>query len=830
MPSSFATFFEKATGYSPYDYQNRLAEMVRCESDLIHIPTGLGKTAAVVMAWLYHRLQPTDAHWPRRLVFCLPMRTLVEQTQDNVRGWIEHLHHAVGDLGLSENARAELAWLCKHSPIVLMGGEQLDKSRRDWDIHPERPGILIGTQDMLLSRALNRGYGMSRFRWPVHFALLNNDCLWVMDEVQLMGVGVETSAQLTGFRSMFSTVGPCSTWWMSATLDSKRLCTIDYPHQETRTPLCLEAADREQVSVSKRLEAVKKISKVYLLLESDSAKAISDYARKLAKLTHVEHRSGRLTLVVLNRVDRTQEVFRALTKQVDCAQDGPELALIHSRFRPEDRKRQEKKLKTSSNCICVATQAVEAGMDLDADWLVTELAPWSSLVQRFGRCNRHGLHNGSRIFWVDLRFADDKAAAPYSLKELDASRDALGALEGKNANPEMLASVKIEEHRVIRPVIRRRDILDLFDTTPDLAGNDLDVSRYIRDGEDSDVSLFWREFDEKEGPAEQAKPVREEFCSVPVQRLRDFLRKAKAKTFVWDILEGIWEVTDVVMPGGVYMLSASAGGYSNELGWTGDPKSGTVSCLPPDASPPDATSENPTSLVGAPVVLERHTNDVVQETNRLVKALELTRWEAVLSEAAQWHDIGKAHNEFQVMLRAGIGAEADTSELLAKSGTNKGRCNRRYFRHELLSALAWLHAKPEVCEDVNLTAYLIASHHGKVRLSIRSLPQEEPPKEFKGKRIARGVVEGETIPPVRLGAINLPEFTVNLSLMEMGACRNQDRERPSWLARSLALRDALGPFRLAFLEAVFRAADMVASQVESDGMDGLHKRTGFTAQ
>ena len=55
-----------------------------------------------------------------------------------------------------------------------MGGEDSG----EWDIHPEREAILIGTQDMLLSRALNRGYGMSRYRWPMHFGLLNNDALW----------------------------------------------------------------------------------------------------------------------------------------------------------------------------------------------------------------------------------------------------------------------------------------------------------------------------------------------------------------------------------------------------------------------------------------------------------------------------------------------------------------------------------------------------------------------------------------------------------------------------------------------------------------------------
>src|SRR5208282_199110 len=88
-------------------------------------------------------------------------------------------------------ARNELLWLVEHSPVVLMGGEELEPAKREWDLYPERPCILIGTQDMLLSRALNRGYGMSRYRWPMHFGLLNNDAVWVLDETQLMGVGVE---------------------------------------------------------------------------------------------------------------------------------------------------------------------------------------------------------------------------------------------------------------------------------------------------------------------------------------------------------------------------------------------------------------------------------------------------------------------------------------------------------------------------------------------------------------------------------------------------------------------------------------------------------------
>src|SRR5207248_9304981 len=122
----------------------------------------------------------------------------------------------------------EISWLAEHSPVILMGGEDNIPAMAEWDISPEKPCIVIGTQDMLLSRALNRGYAVSRYRWPMHFGLLNNDCLWVMDEVQLMGPGLWTSGQLDWMRhDRFQTTARCSTWWMSATNSDGFLNTPD---------------------------------------------------------------------------------------------------------------------------------------------------------------------------------------------------------------------------------------------------------------------------------------------------------------------------------------------------------------------------------------------------------------------------------------------------------------------------------------------------------------------------------------------------------------------------------------------------------------------------
>jgi CRISPR-associated endonuclease/helicase Cas3 len=108
----------------------------------------------------------------------------------------------------------------------------------------------------------------------------------------------------------------------------------------------------------------------------------------------------------------------------------------------------------------------------------------------------------------------------------------------------------------------------------------------------------------------------------------------------------------------------------------------------------------------------------------------------------------------------------------------------------------------------DLIAYLVASHHGKVRLGLRSLPGEIVPPE--GVRFALGIWEGDCLPELPSADGVLPATVLSLESMEMG--RGPDGA-PSWMERTLALRDDLewGPFRLALLEAILRAADVRAS-------------------
>ena len=290
--TDFDSWFSQLTGSAqvPHEWQRSLATVVEARTRLIRIPTGMGKTLGVLAAWSWHRLHHQDDTWPRRLVWCLPMRVLVEQTEVVVREALSRLN-LLWD-GSGDRAR-------KVGVHRLMGGAD---PGGDWNLFPEECAVLIGTQDMLLSRALNRGYASGRARWPLEFGLLSHDALWVMDEVQLMDVGLATSAQLQAYHDQDAAKGfrPRHTWWMSATLQPEWLKSVDTePRYDTW------ARDPSVVPKSQRGLGLASISKT-LSVEGIGA----EDARALAQRVLDEHRKlvdnehGRITLVVCNTVHR----------------------------------------------------------------------------------------------------------------------------------------------------------------------------------------------------------------------------------------------------------------------------------------------------------------------------------------------------------------------------------------------------------------------------------------------------------------------------------------------------------------------------------------------
>ena len=150
------------------------------------------------------------------------------------------------------------------------------------------------------------------------------------------------------------------------------------------------------------------------------------------------HRGGR-TLVVVNSVGKAQDIGEDLLPKPP---PGAEVLVLHSRMFPDDCKAVEDRLTAlfgpkapPANVILIATQVVEAGLDLSADLLLTELAPVNSLLQRAGRCARYAKprHQGDVVvFDVERTDQGERRLGPYRSRDHRECIDRTWqALEGK---------------------------------------------------------------------------------------------------------------------------------------------------------------------------------------------------------------------------------------------------------------------------------------------------------------------------------------------------------------------------------------------------------------
>lgn len=767
------------------------------------------------------------------------MRTLVEQTVREIQDWLVKME-LDGEVDLH----------------TLMGGEDSG----DWHNYPERHAILVGTQDMILSRALNRGYGSGRARWPAEFGLLHTDCLWVLDEVQLMDVGLTTATQLHAFRERLGAAS--STWWMSATLQPAWL----------RTAESASLVDKLEEGVLKP-SPTDKAGTLWEITKPCSLKKVEDStSSKFADLVLKAHQASdpksnyQVTLVVVNTVNTAIDLHKSLAKSID--QNTTDLRLVHSRFRGQERSEwateflsREACTADGANRIIVSTQIVEAGVDISSTVLVTELAPWASLVQRFGRAARYG--GSCNVIVVDgLAEDDEKAALPYSLEELAAARKALAEVDDVSlsglATFEETALTDESRTKELYPyspsiTLGYEAVLDLFDTTPDLGGMDIDVSPLIRSGEERDVVIYWRDLDE--APDGVPNPNASEICRLPFLVARKWL-KGIDQCWIWHYATAEWRrpSQSEIYPGRTIVVAKSSGGYDAQLGWTG-----RSSTIPPEVEQGEEATENadrsPLSDArskGDYQTIRFHSAQVVSELGQIVAQLPPFPDEkkSLLELAAALHDWGKAHPRFQGKIARSNGSPTKGRSDLAKAPDDCWQKGQP-IRHEFASTLAVMEllkitdpsheslatysageideqvASPKNAlgsalanlqpEDIDLLLFLVASHHGKVRLTMTSTASDQDDGDSLTIPIC-GVHDGDQLPSVELcgiggsESISMPEVNLHLDLAEMGLSARYGR---SWQERVASLFEGgsgIGVFELAYLEAVFRASDCRASQ------------------
>ncbi len=368
--NKFAASFQRLTDNVPFPWQVDLHSRL-CSGSIPRacvIPTGLGKTS-VIAIWFLARLE--NPRLPRRLVYVVNRRTVVDQTTDEVT----KLRSRLPEIGINVDDADYLA-------ISTLRGQFADN--REWSADPSRPAVICGTVDMIGSRLLFSGYGVGFKGKPLHAGFLGQDVLLVHDEAHLeepfqrLATGVEDVQE----RFQGERVAP-----------RLQVMALTATPRGAKEPLRITNADRR--AAEERLNAAKRLELVSVEKEADVIGELVEHAYALDS-------RDRAVLVFVRTIDGVKKIVDGLKKKKVPAgriaqltgtirgKERDELVRtpIFKRFLPQP----EYTIAGSVYLIC--TSAGEVGVNISADDLVCDLSPFDSMAQRFGRVNRFGKRKG----------------------------------------------------------------------------------------------------------------------------------------------------------------------------------------------------------------------------------------------------------------------------------------------------------------------------------------------------------------------------------------------------------------------------------------------------
>ena len=376
-PPPFKSELARLTGYPPFRWQTCLFEEWLARGRIpsaLDIPTGLGKTSVMVLWYLALK---AGAAVPCRLVYVVDRRAVVDQATTVA----EEIREKSQDATLR---------------VSTLRGQHVDN--RDWLADPAAPAIVVGTVDMIGSRLLFSGYGVSSKMRPYHAGLLGADTLAVLDEAHLVP---PFEKLLEAMANGAETFGP-KTQQDREIVPPFKLLSLSATGRDNgagrQKVFRLLPEHRKDEAVRKRLEAYKRLT----------IQVLDDAPNLVPKLVERAWSLGNeppaRVLVYCDRREDAVKVKGEIDKKLKKEKREPvseHSELLVGGRRVFEREKLADWLKTrgffgeangplQQSTFLIATSAGEVGVDLDADHMVCDLVEWERMVQRLGRVNRRG--------------------------------------------------------------------------------------------------------------------------------------------------------------------------------------------------------------------------------------------------------------------------------------------------------------------------------------------------------------------------------------------------------------------------------------------------------
>jgi len=550
---SFHDWYQAINGREPFPWQARLADLVADNGEwpeLVGIPTGLGKTACVdVAVWALARqanLSPIKRTAPTRIWWVVNRRLLVDDTYrhaSKVAALLANPENPADAMiggqpsnvaGIVGEAAEAVRAVADRLRSIAAGDKPLRALRlRGGDCHnrpdtPAQPAVICSTIPMYGSRVLFRGYGSSRTMRPIDAALAGTDSLVLLDEAHL-------AQPLRTLLEVISSSGGFGAGEQQALPEGRMgvaVSALTATGNTASSKFELDDNDRSNTEIKKRLEAPKPVS-VRRHSEGDPARAIASEVKELLDSVDLETAAGILVFANTPKTalaaakalnSRRDSVVRVATGRTRGAEANEVVAVLSERMRagrpPGER--------GGKHIVVIATQTLEVGADLDADYLITEACSARALTQRLGRLNRLGEKPHARAVYVHVDPRDGKwpvyGSEPAGV--LDQMLKYVGFDETVDMSPGKIADVLGDsaEESADAPVLAEALLSEWVKTTTPPSG-EAPVEPYIsgRRELERDVDVMWRVYVPKIGQRIWPRPSFKEIVSVPLYEARKAL-------------------------------------------------------------------------------------------------------------------------------------------------------------------------------------------------------------------------------------------------------------------------------------------------------------------
>ena len=505
----------------PFSWQEEVLDHI-CEHGVwperINAPTGSGKSSVVDIHLFANALAAVGAapRVPRRLCVTVGRRALVDSQATRADKILGDLKDALADESgepgiLRRVAEALQSFQTRNddkrsAPFEVghIRGELSNRTLPVTDI--SACAIIAATPDMYGSRALFRGYGSTKAARPRETALLTMDTVMVLDEAHMNRQLLHTTQRIAELQKCEADLGVPTLQVVETTATPS---TED--SESTTLGVDIEALDSpNDKELHRRVYSQKEL--VLRPIDKWDGKPGNPATVNAAvdaimeRLAHREAGAGSNEAhtigCIVNHVRTAIAIKEALVKN-KVLEKAEEVQLLVGRMRPydlENLQNKHRKLFTTegdkSVKVVVATQTLEVGIDVDFADLVTELAPASSLAQRFGRVNRLGHRNDSKVIVIEPASGDlvKKDAPPYRAVDLSnayAWLEALNGAENPSVNPAAMVKNPPVQSSPERLLYQRPEWSDLleFSRTDENPYDEPDLDLWLHDSLDAETAM-----------------------------------------------------------------------------------------------------------------------------------------------------------------------------------------------------------------------------------------------------------------------------------------------------------------------------------------------------